>query len=69
MDNMTEDEYRKGKLKYGIIGAIVVLAIALPYFLSKGSEYLMGGGIIILIVAVIAGFTTGAKIFDSRYNE
>ena len=64
-----ENEHKKGRLKYGIIGAIAVLAVALPYFLSKSSEYLMGGGFIILIVAVIVGFTTGIKIYDSRHNE
>lgn len=63
-----ENEYKKGRLKYGIIGAIAVLAVALPYFLSQGSDYLIRGGVIILIVVVIGGFTAGIKLYDSRHN-
>ena len=61
-----EEEYKKGRMKYGIIGAIAGIIIPLSSIISMGSDYLTVGGIG-LIAFPVMGYAVGVKIYDSKF--
>ena len=65
-----EEEYRKGRKKYGIIGAICGLAIALLSLLDDSGEFVTPFLLILSCVSFpIIGFGLGVKIYDARNNN